>query len=247
VEIYLFFDFDDTLSEQISFNLKYVRAIGTVLAPNYGGDVEAWAKSAIDMMEVLEAEYIARFRDNPLNGYCKWLADMRVRSTELLFTGMGQPVPDDAAEVSIQTQFAALIQCDTLFPGAKEAIWALHARGIPIHMASGNSSDHLQAALQGVGLDHMIDRKFGPDLIDCAKEGPEFYERILADMDLPGDRALFIDNDPTAIDWAHAAGAAAIQVKLLPDRHVRTAEGALMVVTDLRQLPNELMRILAQA
>jgi FMN phosphatase YigB (HAD superfamily) len=237
----VFFDFDDTLSEQIPFNLQYVRGIGAALSTLYGGDTEEWAAHAADMMVALEADYVARFRHNPLNGYCDWLPGMLAQAANRLFTGMNLAVPQEAAEVAYRMRERALTGCATLFPGASEAVLALHARGVPLHMASGNDAAHLSAALRGAGLDACFGRLYGPDLIDCAKEGPEFYTRLLAAEGLAPHQALFIDNDPAAIGWARAAGAEAIQVKLLPQHKVETAEGVRAVVTDLRQLPDMIL------
>ena len=144
----LFFDFDDTLSEQIPFNLQYVRGIGSVLAPRFGGDPEAWAKCAIDMLETLEAQYIARFRDDP-TGYNAWFSTMHEQAMGLVFSGMGLPVPPDAKTLSQETQRLALAQCDATFPSTREAVHALHAQGYVLHTASGNDSGHLRSALTG--------------------------------------------------------------------------------------------------
>jgi FMN phosphatase YigB (HAD superfamily) len=239
----LFFDFDDTLSEQIPFNLQYVRGMGSALASTYGGDMEAWAAQAADMMVALEADYTAHFRNSPLNGYCDWLPHMLARAVDMLFTGMRLPQPADTEAIARRMRRKALEGCNALFPAAHEVIEELHRRGYALHMASGNDSDHLRAALNGVGLGPYLDRHYGPDLIDCAKEGPEFYERILAAICLSPQEALFIDNDPTAIRWAQSIGATAIQVKLLPYHRVETVEGVLAVVTDLRQLPAEIDRL----
>jgi FMN phosphatase YigB (HAD superfamily) len=234
----LFFDFDDTLSEHIPFNLQYVRGMGSALARIYGGDVEEWAAHAADMMVALEADYVARFRATPLGGYCEWLPGMLARAVEMLFAGMNLPRPEHPETVARLMRREALHSCDALFPGAREAVQTLHQQGYALHMASGNDADHLHAVLHGVGLTPYLDRLYGPDLIDCAKEGPEFYQRILADRNLAPQQALFIDNDPAAIGWAHRVGARAIQVKLLTAREVETAPGVCAVVTDLQQLPD---------
>jgi FMN phosphatase YigB (HAD superfamily) len=239
----LFFDFDDTLSEQIPFNLQYVRGLGHALAPLHGGDVEAWASKAADMMVALEIDYIGRFRNAPLSGYCEWLPSMLANAVALLFGGMNLPLPADAEAVARQMRRAALHECNSLFPGAQQMFATLHARYGPLHMASGNDSDHLRAAMKGAGLLDYVDRLYGPDLIDCAKEGPEFYERLLADMRLSPSEALFIDNDPAAIGWIHAVGAQAIQVKLLPYHRPETAPGVRAVVDNLSNLADEIRRL----
>ena len=34
----------------------------------------------------------------------------------------------------------------------------------------------------GAGVDQYVGTRYGPDLIDCAKEGPEYYQRMFAHM-----------------------------------------------------------------
>ena len=235
----LFFDFDDTLSEQIPFNLQYVRAIGSVLAPRFGGDPEAWAKCAIDMLEILEAQYLARFRDDPTN-YNAWFSTMHEQAMRLVFSGMGLPIPPDAETLSQETQRLALAQCNALFPGTRETLHSLHAQGYALHTASGNDSGHLRAALAGAQIAPFFDRLYGPDLIDCAKEGPEFYARLFRHAQADPARALIIDNDPHAIGWAISVGAYAVQVDFLPYKQVPAAPGILAKITNIAQLPERI-------
>ncbi len=233
---YIFIDFDNTLSDQYQFNVQYVREVGALLAPKYGGESETWAKAATDMMETLEQEYIARFLNNPLAGYCEWLAGMRERACALLFGAMGLPVPPNAKQLAIETQFNALTACDAAFPGAYEALMTLFEDGYRTQMASGQESEWLLAALMGAGIESFTESKFGPDLVDCAKEGPEFYARLFAQVGVPAGETLVIDNDPLALDWAMEVGAKVIQAKVSPEEH-REALPGIPVVTDLRDLP----------
>ena len=238
----LFFDFDDTLSEQIPFNVQYANHLGAALAAAYGDEERRWTAQAVAMLITLEADYTTRFRGNPLNGYRAWLPTMLNRATELMFTGMEVPLPADTLSVALRMRAEALSHCDALFTGAKEMLHTVHHLGMPIHLASGNDSAHLLAALRGVGLDSLVDGFYGPDLIDCAKEGPEFFAGVLSATGTAPMDALFIDNDPVAIGWARASGAQAIQVQLLTHHPVEPAAGVRAVVTDLSALSD----ILAQ-
>jgi FMN phosphatase YigB (HAD superfamily) len=235
---FLFIDFDDTLSDPFRFQLQYVREIGAILAPKYGGEVEAWAKSGIDMLEALEKDYAARFVGNPLAGYCAWLETVRVRSVELLFRGMRLPVPANAEQLSVETQFSALLMCDSTFPGALEALTTLFEEGYRVQIASGQESQYLIAALMGAGIESYTESKFGPDLIDCAKEGPEYFERMFAATGVDPKEALVVDDFPPVIEWALQTGAKVIQSRLSVERHHDTVPGVAAVLTDLRALPD---------
>ena len=188
------------------------------------------------MLETLEAQYIAQFRAIPTN-YNAWFARLHPQAMELVFGGMGLPVPANAEQLSRDTQKQALSACDAAFPGAKQAVETLKQRGYTLHMASGNDSGHLRSALAGMGLEPCFERLYGPDLVDCAKESPEFYKRVFADLNLPPAQALIIDNDPNAIRWAQFVGAKAIQVDLLPYKQVETPLGIAGKTRDMAQLP----------
>ena len=233
----VFLDFDDTLSDPFQFHVQYVREVGALLAPRYGGSEERWAKAAVDLLESVEAEYVVRFTGNPLNGYCAWLETVRERSAVTMFQRVGIPAPEDPARVARETQFETLRRCNAAFPGAVDALEGLRAAGFRIHIASGQESEYLTAALAGADLDRFVEMKFGPDLVDCAKEGPEYYERIFAAAGVKASDAVVVDDHPPAIDWALLAGASVIQSKLSRKRHYDTAAGVVGVMTDMRELP----------
>ncbi|HZO89979.1 MAG TPA: HAD family hydrolase [Chthonomonadaceae bacterium] len=241
---YVFIDFDNTLSDQFEFNLQYVREVGALLAPKYGGDAETWAQAATEMLEALEQDYLARFAGNPLGGYCAWLETVHTRAAEMLFARMGLPVPPNAKELARETQFNALIGCNAAFSGAHEALMTLFEEGYRTQMASGQESEWLLAALMGAGVESFTESKFGPDLVDCAKEGPEFYERIFAEVGVQPEETVVIDDHPDALRWAMQTGAKAIQAKLSPERHVEDIPGVVAVMTDWSRLPGLLKQAL---
>ena len=232
----LFFDFDDTLSEQTVFNLHYVRAIGQILAARFGGEEARWAQSAIDMFVTLETQYIERFQEVP-TGYNAWFSTMHTQAMHLLFSSMSMAVPSDADRLSKTTQERALAECDATFPDTLHVIASLYTAGYTLHMASGNDSEHLRCALKGAKLAPYFDRLYGPDLIDCAKEGRDFYARIFQSLNIAPNRAIIIDNDPNAIAWAISVGAQAIQVDFLRNKQVLTSPGVLANIKDLTTLP----------
>ncbi len=232
----LLFDFDDTLSEQSAFVLQYVQAIGNALASGFGGDAEDWTQAATDMLQTLEAEYIARFSSDP-TGYNVWYDTIHTQAMALMFGGMGLPVPPHAEALSRSTQQIALAQCDSCFEGAQDVVHTLHAAGYTLHLASGNDSGLLHGAIAGANLTASFDRLFGPDLIDCAKEGPEYYVRLFRALNIAPADALVIDNDPNAIGWALALGAQAVQADLLPHKPTAAAPGVVAKITDINELP----------
>lgn len=238
----LLFDFDDTLSEQSAFVLQYVRAIGDTLAFRFGGDAADWTRAAVDMLQTLEAQYVARFCPEP-TGYNAWYDTMHPEAMALVFGGMGLAVPYDAEALSRETQYRALSLCDACFEGSQEVVRSLHGEGHTLHLASGNDSGHLRGAIMGAKLAPFFDRLFGPDLIDCAKEGPEYYARLFRALNISPADALVIDNDPNAIDWALSVGAWAVQADFLPHKPMEAVPGVVGRITNIHDLPALVARL----
>ncbi len=233
----VFLDFDDTLSDPFELHLQYVREVGGYLSDRYGEDAVRWSRAAIDMLEAVQGDYLDRFERNPLSGYCVWLDTIWERAALGMFEQMGMAPPPEPARVAQETQFNGLVRCNAAFAGASEALASLHDSGWIVRIASGQESKYLTAALIGAGLDRYVGRRFGPDLVDCAKEGPEYYERVFESVGVTSADAVVVDDDPHAIGWAIQTGATVIQSKLSRVRHFEAVQGIAAVMNDLRELP----------
>ena len=93
-----------------------------------------------------------------------------------------------------------------------DTIRALRRQGYMLHTASGESSLDLAGYLQAMGVRDCFGRLYGPDLIETLKEGPEYYERIFADLGIEAAEALVVDDSPRAIEWAMQVGARTVLV-----------------------------------
>jgi phosphoglycolate phosphatase-like HAD superfamily hydrolase len=233
----ILFDFDDTLSDPIPFFLQFAREIGAYLSPRFGKKPEAWEKAAADMLIAVQEDYWERFGGNPTNGYLDWLHSLRRRSLQWMFDAVELPLPPDVERLARELQFEALSRCHAGFLGAGEAVAALHRAGYPLHMASGQESDYLCGGLTGLVLTPYFGRLFGPDLIDCAKEGPEYYHRVFAALGVQGEDVIVVDDYPPAIGWAVSTGAQVIQAQLSPVIREPVQPGIVATLTDLHDLP----------
>jgi len=245
----LFFDFDDTLSEHALFNEQYALALGNELVARFGtkGKAETeWVECVVSMFRTLQQDYVARFADNSVNGYNDWYTVLPARAIELVFGGMRMPLPPEPKRIAVEMLRCALNKCDATFAGVSEALHALLEQGHTLHLASGNDSLHLAAALTGAGIADCFDRLYGPDLIDCAKEGTEFYRRLFTSSGIAPATAIVIDNDPNAVHWAQEAGAKAILVQLLdglPPAETEAMLSGVPIVTAFSQLPEAIAEI----
>ena len=218
-EQYVFLDFDNTLSDMNEVGEQYVRELATLLSSGYGKEADDWIVALRPELSASIGRYVDKFAGDPLAGYNAWIEEERARVATAIFGRMTVPMPagESMAEIAKRIQFDALTSCYATLPGGEEALRELFGMGKRIHMASSQESDYLLAALIGAGLESFIETKFGPDLVDCAKEGPEFYQRIFAACEIRPSQAIVVDDQAMCLDWAQEAGARVVQAALLPD------------------------------
>lgn len=211
--ICLFVDLDSTLCDSSLLREQYSDELASLLSSDVGGGKSTWRSAIGPVMDAALRRYDETFQGKPLAGFCAWLEEERVRATRELFAAAGMPDRDDAslADIGRRLQFDALAACDASFDGAECALQRLYEDGVRVQMASAWPSEYLFAALVGAGLDAYIGSKFGPDLVDCAKEGPEFYERIFETSQVEPGKAIVLDDDLRCLEWAEKAGARVIQ------------------------------------
>ncbi len=234
----LLFDFDNTLSDQAEFRVRYGRALVAELVRRFGDAPAGWGRAATVVLAELEADYDARFVGAPLAGYCDWLEAVRPRTVERLFEAVGLSVPQgDLAALYRALQAEALASSAALFPGAAQTLGHLDASGHALHLASGHESEYLSGALKAAGIRDRFGTLFGPDRIDCAKEGAEYYTRVLEALALRVDQAIVIDDWPPAIHAALSVGLRVVQARISAEYRFDLVAGTLGPMEHFAELP----------
>ncbi len=218
-ELYLFLDFDDTLSDFGVLGPQYIAATSRLLAEQFGGEAASWADAVQRQVVDSKRRYEETFVDRPLAGYCTWIGAERARAAESVFASVGISLSSDVnpGELALRVQSEALKRCNASFAGTLEAMRALKASGVRLQMASSQEAEYLRAALRGAGLEGFFDRCFGPDLVDCAKEGPEFYRRIFSACGISSSQTVVVDDQAMCLDWAEETGARVVQACMKPE------------------------------
>ena len=209
----LFFDFDDTLSDFNTFVPAYIASLSDVLSLDMGGVPESWSRAIAPGLAAAVERYADRFRGNPLAGYNAWIREERARIVNDVFARMGRQLldSDSAHDLAVHLQERGLRPCNCLFGGADPALRRLVDSGFRLHFASAQESTYLRAAMTGAPSMHRFESFYGPDLVDCAKEGPEFYRRVFSDSGAQPEDAIVIDDQVTCLEWASEVGARVIQ------------------------------------
>ncbi len=73
-------------------------------------------------------------------------------------------------------------------------------------MASGGQSWELDASLRALGIREHFDHLYGPDLVDRYKNGPHFYEAILADSGTDPATSAVVEGNAQLREWASSHG-----------------------------------------
>ena len=216
--LHLFVDFDDTLSDYREMGRQYVERLADLLCREHGGCHEEWTTVLASALTSSLERYAEEYGGRPRSGMAKWVRQEHERVLREVFTAMNARLPADIhpADLSLKLQYDALCDCNALFRGAAEALDEIQSYGVIIHAASSWPSDYIQGAMFGAGLAPFITSMFGPDLVDCPKEGPEFYRLIFRSSEVPASRAVVVDDQPECLQWAEEAGARVIQACVKP-------------------------------
>ncbi len=235
-QTYVFLDFDDTLCDMAEHRLQLVHELAGLLSEEYGGAEDEWAPVLAPTLAASLIGYREEFVGRPLAGFNRWITEERARVAREIFEAKGIAIPPDTdiGALAARLQFEALTACNASFPNAEEALRELFDMGVRAQLASSQESEYLLAALIGAGIESYTESKFGPDLVDCAKEGPVYYRRILEACGIGPAQAIVVDDQPECLDWAEEAGAKVIQARLKPDSPEQQFP---MSISDLSELP----------
>ncbi len=126
--------------------------------------------------------------------------------------GIALPPEEERIELARQAESYVIPLVNSAFPGASKAIRQLHENGYIIHTASAESSVHLTLYLEGMGVRDCFGQLYGADLLNIMKEGPEYYVRLFADLQLSPAEVLVVDDRPRVLAWARELGARTVLV-----------------------------------
>ena len=235
----VFLDDGGVMNDNNERGLQWQRLVSEYFVPLLGGPAEAWSRANRVVADRLfepaawrrRVQAAANYRSFDRAYQVEWLRGM----CELV--GVGTPPEEECLRLARRAVTFITCRVQAAFPGVVDAIRTLHRQGYTLHTASGESSLDLAGYLQAMGVHDCFGRLYGPDLIDTFKEGPEYYERMFADLGIAPADALVVDDSPRAIGWATQVGARAVLVgdSSLPQRGMTLHIGSLIELPALLQ------------
>lgn len=237
----LFIDDGGVMNDNNRRAAQWQRFVGEFFTPLLGGTVEAWQEAnRIVTSRLFDPENwdkrIRAFSDYASFDHIyqfDWLCGM------CEYVGLQTPPEEECVELAHHAATLITGRVHATFPGAIATIRSLHQCGYSLHTASGESSSDLAGILGAMRVRDCFGRLYGPDLINTFKNGPEYYERIFADVLLSPEVAVVVDDSPRALNWASQVGAKTIHVSKLsnceicPALHVGSLAEILNIIEQL--------------
>jgi HAD superfamily hydrolase (TIGR01509 family) len=106
-----------------------------------------------------------------------------------------------------------LLQVHETLPGVRELIAALRERHVPIAVASSSLPEWIEALLTGVGLYDSFDAIVSASMVEHPKPAPDIYVEAARRLDAVPEETIGIEDTPTGLTSAKAAGLYAIQTR----------------------------------
>ena len=106
-----------------------------------------------------------------------------------------------------------LSKLDAPLPGVVSLVTMLHDRRIPIAVASSSLMSWIDALLTGLGLRHAFDALASATEVEHPKPAPDLYLLAASKLGMPPGACIAIEDTPTGLQSAKAAGMFAVQVR----------------------------------
>ncbi len=99
-------------------------------------------------------------------------------------------------------------------PGVTELVGELHRRRVPVAVASSSWPGWIEALLRGIGLSDAFDGHLvSASMVEHPKPAPDLYLLAARQLGLPPADCIAIEDTPTGLRAAKAAGMFSIQVR----------------------------------
>jgi HAD superfamily hydrolase (TIGR01509 family) len=146
---------------------------------------------------------------------------------------LGQ-APDRGPELADELHAIVMEELDRgapAMPGAPELVAALRAEGIPVGLASNSSREFVDKALGAAGLQDAFDVTVAGDEVAAPKPAPDGYLAAAAALGADPAACVALEDSPTGVAAAKAAGMTVIGVPSFPGVVLEHAD---LVATSLR-------------
>jgi len=211
----IFIDKGGVLIDNTVLRTQYRRLLGEYLPTQLGGMDDAWANANAGAATRAFARYQQASMSAPSTSIREWFADDVRRWLFEMCDEVGCPRPPagQADRIANGAQEYVRQHVDIRTPRIVERLQQLHARGLKLHVASGDQYADLVGYLETMGTRQLFDRVYGSDLLNVWKSSPAYYRAILAETGTAAANAVVVDDSAVAIGWAGECGLRGVLVQ----------------------------------
>ncbi len=133
----------------------------------------------------------------------------RILSEELALEG-----PIDGLVAAYNTEIVRLLgELHEPLPGVRELIAELRAQRVPVAVASSSLPSWIEALLGGIDMQEAFDAVVSRTMVEHGKPAPDIYLFAAQRLGIAPQRCIGIEDTPTGLAAAKAAGMLAVQVR----------------------------------
>lgn len=210
---HIFFGVQGTLASPEQIRRCYHTHLGEILNARYGGAVEAWKAARLR----IEADWESYYADLDLGGDdgLEHLWEGQLRTTRALFRLVGVSEPDITHMIVLSRELPEVVMqsCNTLYPETKTIMAALYDAKLILGVTSQMVSSQVKSLLRGGGvLDYFGGPIVGPDVVESAGEGIDFYQSSVRIAGTVPEQCLMVDCSRQRLHQAKTAGLATMMI-----------------------------------
>jgi HAD superfamily hydrolase (TIGR01509 family) len=160
-----------------------------------------------------------------------------VESDELIKTHFGPGFPFDAFDNTCRAAIArAFGEGVAVKPGAAELLGELHARRMPLALATSSGRNHAERHLGAADLRRFFDAIATRNDVSRGKPHPDLFLKVADDLRVPPERCLVLEDSHNGVRAAHAAGCLPIMVPDLLEATDEMREKCVLIANDLHEV-----------
>jgi HAD superfamily hydrolase (TIGR01509 family) len=160
-----------------------------------------------------------------------------VESDELIKTHFGPGFPFDAFDSTCRAAIArAFGEGVAVKPGAAELLGELHARRMPLALATSSGRNHAERHLGAADLRRFFDAVATRNDVSRGKPHPDLFLKVADDLRVPPERCLVLEDSHNGVRAAHAAGCLPIMVPDLLAATDEMREKCVLIANDLHEV-----------
>ncbi len=209
----IFIDDGGVMNDNSVRGPQWQALIGEFMAPRLGGTAAGWAEANRVTAPLTWQKSLQRMKEG-LDFPSWWRLDQDEWLTAMCaYVGVEPPAAaDERLRLAEEAAEYVLPRIRSAIPGAIQAVRELHAMGFRLFTATGEVCNEIGNYLDGMGIRHLFERLYGPDLVNKHKVSVEYHRAIFADAGVDPLNVLVVDDNAGPVAWAREAGARAIRV-----------------------------------